>query len=665
VTITVVDKYTPIDDFFGKPYIDRDEERTEPAPHRYLHGGFEGTDARFSFYFPAADTYKRRLIQTFAGALGGDEYAAETMGFFSQIDVAFSHGAYLVVSNQGHLGADMSGLQGDLTIMNGRTDAEAARLSHAIAEEIYGARPEFGYCFGGSGAGGFTLRCLELAPDIWQGGAPFMYGGTEMSLLVNAFRLLEPNIDSVIDAMQPGGSGNPFEGLNTEQRNALAAVYRAGFQRGGEWQLKLPAPEITWTATAEPGITGIYDSDPEYFVDFWTKPGYAGADGEVDHSVVDTKATVTKVVQVNELGTLVDAQAGGVSFIPMLTAGFAGDAPFALLVDEESGINLTGAKVTFTSGKAAGREVYIGLSLGGAIIPAGRGAFFDTSLLADVEPGDQVAIDNRDWLAFCYLHRHRAFRDLHYKPMTIAGQPIYPYRGYAGGIDVFFTGRFEGKIILQQHLIDRPCWAAMGVIYQEQAREYHGAALDEHFRLWFTENATHMPAGVGGDPTLSIDYFGCITQAVQDVIDWVENGVAPPPSTKYDYIDGQVLLPGTAAERGGIQPVVRASANGVDRAEVGVGEPVRLAADVDVPPGAGGVVSVEWDFDGSGTFPFRHHDIDVGASQLSVTTEHAYDAPGTYFVTVRVHTQRESDASASGPVARLVENIRRARIVVS
>jgi hypothetical protein len=86
---------------------------------------------------------------------------------------------------------------------------------------------------------------------------------------------------------------------------------------------------------------------------------------------------------------------------------------------------------------------------------------------------------------------------------------------------------------------------------------------------------------------------------------------------------------------------------------------------VDVPPGTGGVVSVEWDFDGSGTFPFRHDDIEVGSTQLSVSTEHAYDAPGNYLATVRVHTHRESDASASGPVARLVENIRRARIVVS
>jgi hypothetical protein len=666
MSIAAVEAYAPKDDFYGKPYVDRDETRDAPLPLRYLHGGFEGTDARFSMYLPPADVYRGRLLQTFAGALGGDEYTAETLGLFSPIEVAFSHGAYLVVTNQGHLGADLSGLRGDLTVLNGRTDAEAARLSHAIAEELYGARPHHGYCFGGSGAGGFTLRCLELAPDIWQGGAPFMYGGTDMSVLVNAFRVLEPVVDGVIDAMQVGGSGDPFAGLNTEQREALATLYRMGFQRGAEWQLKLPAPEITWTATAEPGIPGLYETDPSYFEDFWSVPGHAGADGELAHALVEAKASVAKVVTVADLASRVDAQAGETWIIPMVTAGLDPAATFGLLFDDGLDTNLTGAKVTFTSGKAAGRTVYIGMMIGGVLLPSGRGSFFDVSLLEGVAEGDEVQIDNRDWLAFCYLHRHRPFRDLHYRPLTVAGMPVYPFRRHSGGIDVPFTGKFAGKIILQQHMHDRPCWPAMGVIYQAQVREHLGDAIDDQFRLWFTDNATHIPSMPGfGDPTLSIDYFGCVAQAVRDVIAWVEDGVAPAPSTSYDYVDGQVLMPASAAARGGIQPVVRASANGAERAEVAVGAPVTLSAEAEVPPGTGGLVSVEWDFDGSGAFAFKHDDFKVGASQVSVSTTHTYDAPGTYFATVRVRAHREGDASASGPTACLVENIRRARVVVS
>ncbi|WP_405182140.1 hypothetical protein [Nocardia sp. NBC_01377] len=33
---------------FERPFIDIDEWRDEPVRHRYVHGGFEGTAARFS-----------------------------------------------------------------------------------------------------------------------------------------------------------------------------------------------------------------------------------------------------------------------------------------------------------------------------------------------------------------------------------------------------------------------------------------------------------------------------------------------------------------------------------------------------------------------------------------------------------------------------------------
>jgi hypothetical protein len=37
---------------YTKPSIDVDEWRDEPVRHRYVHGAFEGTDLRFSYYFP-------------------------------------------------------------------------------------------------------------------------------------------------------------------------------------------------------------------------------------------------------------------------------------------------------------------------------------------------------------------------------------------------------------------------------------------------------------------------------------------------------------------------------------------------------------------------------------------------------------------------------------
>jgi hypothetical protein len=42
----------PRDSFFGTPYVDIDEQRDTPVPHRFVHGGFADTATRFSFSFP-------------------------------------------------------------------------------------------------------------------------------------------------------------------------------------------------------------------------------------------------------------------------------------------------------------------------------------------------------------------------------------------------------------------------------------------------------------------------------------------------------------------------------------------------------------------------------------------------------------------------------------
>ena len=47
-----------VDPLFAEPYIDIDEWRDAPVRHRYVHGGFRGTDTRFSFYLPPKGQYR-------------------------------------------------------------------------------------------------------------------------------------------------------------------------------------------------------------------------------------------------------------------------------------------------------------------------------------------------------------------------------------------------------------------------------------------------------------------------------------------------------------------------------------------------------------------------------------------------------------------------------
>ena len=68
--------YVVVDDFFGTPYIDVDERRELPMAHRYVHGGFTGTDTRFAFFYPPAELYQGRLYQPLEGANAGHEDVA-------------------------------------------------------------------------------------------------------------------------------------------------------------------------------------------------------------------------------------------------------------------------------------------------------------------------------------------------------------------------------------------------------------------------------------------------------------------------------------------------------------------------------------------------------------------------------------------------------------
>lgn len=71
-TIDVAD-YVSTDRFFGTPYVDVDEQRSEPIAHRYVHGGFADTATRWAFSFPADGQYRGRILQPLKARTGPRE----------------------------------------------------------------------------------------------------------------------------------------------------------------------------------------------------------------------------------------------------------------------------------------------------------------------------------------------------------------------------------------------------------------------------------------------------------------------------------------------------------------------------------------------------------------------------------------------------------------
>jgi hypothetical protein len=687
-----VSSYVLTDDWFGAPYLDVDEWRTTidgAYQYRFVHGGFADSDTRFTCYFPPAADWRGRMLFPVEGGLGGYEDTCETIqGFIlDQLGIGFRLGAYVVESNAGHRGVELDARAGeDPSIYGYRAHAESARVSKFVAEQVYGRGPGTSLAYGGGGGGMRAQLCLENT-DVFDGAMPYVgvaetmapstfevperqrflrsATSTRFGTVLNVHRVLGDKLKAVIDATEPGGSGDPFAGLDTHQREELATLYRLGFATGCEALISEPVGATSaWSWLAD----GMVAEDPEYFRAFWCEPGYVGHDAPeaLAPYLVQTKAVVTRVVTATELLAMATS-IPGVGALAKFMVGMKGpDFPCGVVVDGHIEGHLIGASVRIASGAAAGRSLYVGGLADDVWYLDGAGEN-GTARLAGVVPGDELLVDNRDFLAYCYSYRHHA-------PPTGPGRPevdgvlLYPQHPLPRSAALLggpASGVFTGKLLLLPATHDASVWPSSAVALLERIAEVQGPDAPLRTRIRWMENAENLPGSFIPPKnglamtTRFIDYNPLVEQSLHDLAAWVEDGVAPS-STQFAFSDGRLRLAADAEVRGGIQPVVVATANGSSRAEVSVGEPVVLGVDAAVPAGAGAVVTVEWDVDGGGAFA---HPIELSpAAQVRLTTTYVYDRPGTYFPSVRVLSHREGATDAK---YRLIPNLGRCRVVVS
>jgi hypothetical protein len=225
------------------------------------------------------------------------------------------------------------------------------------------------------------------------------------------------------------------------------------------------------------------------------------------------------------------------------------------------------------------------------------------------------------------------------------------------------SGRFAGKMIVIEALLDWDALPWQADWYRSKVKEALGAGLNDSFRLWYIDQAAHGGPPPGPTNTHLVSYVGALHQALLDVSAWVEDGVAPPLSTEYQIIDGQVEVPATARERRGIQPVVVVTAEGGARAQVEVGTLVEFVGTIEVPDGAGKIVAAEWDFDGTGAYALAAQLDRPNSSGTRATarTEHAFTKAGTYFPALRAMSQREGNIDSQ---YTRVQNLGRVRVIV-
>jgi hypothetical protein len=666
------------DPMYTRPYVDIDEWRNQPVRHRYVHGGFEETECRFSFYFPPPEQYEGRFFQPLM-AVSGTENAATRPAMLSfmiadTVPFAIASGGYLVESNQGR--TVMFPDKDNTTITGFRASAAVARYSRVVAAEMYGEHRPYGYVYGGSGGAYKTIACFENCIDVWDGAVPFVMGSpisipNIFTVQAHAMRVLEGKFPAIVDALEPGGSGDMYSGLNIEQREALAEVTRMGFPPRAWFNVAKIA--VGYTGVFSSLIENILEWDSEYFKDFWTVPGYLGANPPESllRARVQHKTKISKVIMASEA-----AKMGLPLTMPAKLGDSKTELPAMLQLESIPEGSLQGVTVTLTSGDAAGHSLHIAGAFGNLLFIGFGEAHFQA--LTKIKAGDEVELDNANYLAVQTYHRHQVPSSDYYvwDQFKAAGKPIYPqrpalisprYMRYAAGS--IPTGRFAGKMIVVQALMDEAAFPWQADWYRRLVEAALGPRFDDYYRLWFVENAMHTTqVALPTDPrpvatTRVISYVGVVEQALRDLSAWVEKGLAPPASTVYKVVDGQVQVPPTAAERRGIQPVVTLTVNGGVCAKVAVGETVEFSAVIEVPPGAGTVVGAEWDFEGAGDYPVVERFDETSSSMTRVTlkTSYAFSKPGTYFPALRATSQRQGDFKTR--IAR-IQNLGRVRVVV-
>ena len=666
------------DPLFTRPYVDIDEWHDDPVRHRYVHGGFADTGLRFSMYFPPAEQYRGRFFQPLMHIAGEENVAPKgRLGGLDgdSIPFAAASGGYLVESNQGT--AQMHSETPDIAAF--RASAATAQYSRILAAEMYGAHRPYGYVFGGSGGAYKTFACVENARGVWDGAVPFIHGSpvslpNVFTVQAHALRLLEGKFDQIVDAIEPGGSGDMFAGLNAEQREALAEVTRMGMPPRAWFAHERIA--YNYTGIFASIILPLFQLDPGYFEDFWTKPGYLGFDPP--RSLSDARIRLTATIA--EIVTTGQAQAMG---LPVsIAAGTRDEAPAGLRLSSLPEGRLQGAFLFPRSGAAAGKRLTV-IGIAGDLVMLGFGGE-DIPALKGMLAGDAVEIDNSDYLAAQTYHRHQnPPEEFHVWDQFRApgGDPVYPQRplfaghDQAGAGNAYQSGVFDCKMISMNCLMDEAAYPWQADWYRQKVKRILGDRYDERYRIWCVDNALHVTPsrylspgegngskqGHGPTDTRIVSYAGILQQALRDVVAWAEKGVAPPAGTNYWVEDGQLFVPPTAIARGGVQPVVNLTVNGGERADVTVGETVRLAGRIEVPPGTGAIVSAEWDYDGSGAYP----DVEnfVGSDEgVTVRQTRAWDKPGTYFVALRAASQRKD---AVGSAFGKAYNLDRVRVVVT
>lgn len=262
-----------LDSTYGTPIIDSETEETAPVPHHRVHGHFEGTNVQFNIYLHAQTEkaqWDGRFFQfTYPIAFPGSP--PTSLADDRAIGFALSSGGYAVQAGTSFVS------------LGYRHSAAAAKFAETVAARYYGSdRPIFGYLYGPSGGSFQTVGAAENTTGVWEGFVPLVQAvpqPTSYNFLGRAAAqlILGDKADQIQAALLPGGSGDPYEGLDEAERVMLQELHALGIPwKGWEYPDYLLGRSDQYPNGLASSAPLSYD--PTYADDFWNTPGYLGTE---------------------------------------------------------------------------------------------------------------------------------------------------------------------------------------------------------------------------------------------------------------------------------------------------------------------------------------------------------------------------------------------------
>ena len=555
-----------------------------------------------------------------------------------------------------------------------RHEAAATKVAKAYANKLYGNTAKiYSYFWGCSGGGTVALAAAENVTGVWDGVEPQCMG-TSGDAPYHSFywqahytmAIAKAKQDAIAAAAVEGGTGDIYAGLNEEEKSVINEFLAAGYP-------------LAVIGNHFPNLIPLVDpidirlADPTYEDDFWSKPGYAGANSPnyLKAAKVDGWATVSGITR-DSVGTPIAIQFDPATLPALGTIGanyleywvYADDGKTRLIDPTRSFGPPTENKRRFSL-QGTLDIATASLALTGSIKDAfgGVSAIANSPILLNaLKVGSRVRINNRFILAMYYYPRYSNIPGAHsYDQYRNAdGSAKYPqrkdisvlsysnYRTMGGRIE---TGAITTKIIILEGMGDNLSWPIFNASYAERVQRTLGPAkANDMMRFYLHDNGRH---GLGaGQP-------GIFQQSIQDLMAWAEKGIVPPSSTQYTIRNGQVIPASRAVDRHGLQPVMSLLANGSARAMVAVNDPVKLVASLEMPPRTGQIIQYSWTIGDKAEAPTI---VAKPQALVNVEREVTFSAPGTYVIKLSVNGQRDGLVAPANQT--LVQNFKEVRIVV-